>query len=60
MDEAVEDGIGERRVAEQVVPFLERELTGDQSRTGCVAVLEDFKQVATMVGIELGEAEFVN
>ena len=40
-DEAVEDGIGERGVAEQVVPFLERELTGDQGRTGCVAVLED-------------------
>ena len=33
VDEAVEDGIGERGVAEQVVPFLERELTGDQGRS---------------------------
>ena len=59
MDEAVEDGIGERGVAEQVVPLLERELTGGQRRSGCVAVLEDFEQVATMVGVELGEAEVV-
>ena len=59
MDEAVEDRVGEGGVAEEVVPFLERELTGHQGGTGGVAVLEELEQVATMVGVELGEAEVV-
>ena len=59
MDEAVEDSIGEGGVAEAVVPFLDRELAGDQGGPGGVSVLEEFEQVAAMVGIELGEAEVV-
>ena len=57
MDETVEDGIGEGGVAEPVVPFLDRELAGDQRGPGGVSVLEEFEQVAAMVGIELGEPE---
>ena len=59
MDEAVEDGIGEGGVAEPIVPFLDRELIGDQGGTGGVSVLEEFEQVAAMVGVELREAEVV-
>ena len=32
MHEAVEDGVGERRVADDVVPFLDGELAGDDGR----------------------------
>ena len=59
MDETVEDCVGEGGVAEAVVPFLDRELAGDQGGPGGVSVLEEFEQVAAMVGIELGEAEVV-
>ena len=59
MNETVEDGVGEGGVAEAVVPFLDRELAGDQGGAGGVSVLEEFEQVAAMVGIELGEAEVI-
>ena len=45
MDETVEDGVGEGWVAEAVVPFLDRELAGDQGGPGGVSVLEEFEQV---------------
>ena len=33
VDEAVENGVGERRIADDLVPLLDRNLTGDDSRT---------------------------
>lgn len=44
MDEAVENGVGEGRVTEPVMPFLERELTGNQGRSGSVSVLKELEQ----------------
>ena len=55
------DGAWYRRTrpGQSRMPFLERELAGDQGGPGGVSVLEEFEQVAAMVGIELGEAEVV-
>jgi hypothetical protein len=38
VDDAVEDGVGEGRFADQVVPFVDRDLAGDQRGAAAVAV----------------------
>ena len=50
--EAVEDGIGECGIADDVVPLFDRQLRGDDGRTGGVSVIEDVEQVAALLGIE--------
>jgi len=42
--EAVEDGVGERRVLELSVPELDRQLAGDEHASALVAVFEKFEQ----------------
>ena len=59
MDEAVEDGVGEGRVSDDVVPLLDRELAGDEGRADAVPVLEDFEQVVPVLGAERGEPPVV-
>ena len=50
VDEAIEDGIGERWVAgDQVVPAVHRDLAGDQRGATAVAVLGEFQQVARLL-----------
>ena len=45
VDEAVEDGVGEGRIADHLVPLLDRDLAGDEGRAAAVAVLEDLQEV---------------
>ena len=59
VNETVEDRVGEGGVAERIVPVLDGELTGDQGGPGSVAVLEEFEEVAAVVGVELGESEVI-
>ena len=42
--EPVEDGVGQGRVADGVVPLLDGELAGDHGRADAIAVLDDFEQ----------------
>ena len=51
--EAVEHGVGDGGVADEVVPGLDRSLAGDDGGATTVSVLDDLKDVATLVGIEL-------
>ena len=44
VDDAIENCVGERGVADDVVPLLDGYLTGDQQRTGIVTI---FKVAAT-------------
>ena len=57
MNEAVEDGVGECRVADDVVPLLDRGLAGDDGRADAVPVLEDFEQIVPVLGAERGEPQ---
>ena len=43
MDQAVEDGIGQGRIAQGVVPVGHRQLTGHQGRAGLVTLVEQFE-----------------
>src|SRR5208282_3848629 len=48
--DTVEDGIADRRIADQFVPARHRNLTGHQQRAFLVAVIDDLQQVASLLG----------
>jgi len=48
MDDAIEDRVGERGVAEILMPVLDRQLAGDDGRLAAAAVVEHFEQVAAL------------
>jgi hypothetical protein len=50
VDDPVEDGVGQRRVADDLVPVVDRQLAGDDQRAGAVAVLDDLQQIALLFG----------
>ena len=45
VDEAIEDGVGIGRIADDLVPDRYWQLAGDDRRAAAVALLEDFEQV---------------
>ena len=45
MDQAVEDGIGDGGLPDQLMPGIDRELTGDEGGAAIVAIIEDFQEV---------------
>src|ERR1700681_710883 len=53
MDDAIEDGVGKRRVADDLVPALDWKLAGDDDRAGVIAILDNFQEIAALLGIEL-------
>jgi len=59
VDQAIEDGVCEGRVADDFMPGVDGELAGDDGRLPAVAVLEDLEQVAAFDGCERGEAPVV-
>ena len=59
MDQAVEDGVSEGRVADDLVPGVDRELAGDDGGLAAVSVFENLEQVAAFNGCERGEAPVV-
>src|SRR5271157_1693749 len=52
VNDAVEDGVGERGNADQVMPAVHRNLAGDDERALVVAILDDFEQIARLIGGE--------
>ena len=59
MDQAIEDGIGERRFTEIGMPGVDRELAGDQGGAGVDAVIEDFEQICPILSRESREAPVI-
>jgi hypothetical protein len=54
VDDASEDRVGDGRIADQVVPAVDRDLAGDDGGAAAVALLddleEDLEEVATLLG----------
>ena len=48
--DAVQDGVGQGWVADDVVPAVDRRLAGDDQRPGVVAILDDLQQIALLFG----------
>ena len=47
VDQAVQDRVGQCRVADCLVPVVHGQLTGHQGGSPVVAVLQDFQQIVT-------------
>jgi hypothetical protein len=52
VDEAIENGVGDRGVPNGSMPGIHGELTCDDGGCAAVAVLEDFEQIAAFCGGE--------
>ena len=52
VDDAIEDGVGESGDPDQIVPAVDGNLAGDDERAPVVAVLDDFEEIARLVGRE--------
>ena len=59
MNEPVEDRIGVSRIANEGVPLVDRDLTGEDGRATPIAFLEDLVEVTTGAGVERFEAPIV-
>src|ERR1700736_1599272 len=53
MDDAIEDGVGKRRIADDLVPALDWKLAGNDNRADVVSILDNLQEVAALLGIEL-------
>ena len=59
VDDAVEDGVGDGRLADDVVPSVDGYLAGDERCAVAVAFFDDLQQIAALVGSERLEAPIV-
>jgi len=60
MNEAIEDGITEGGVADDVMPVIDGELAGDECRALSVTVLEHFEEISAFGLGEGLESEVVD
>lgn len=49
MDQPIEDGVGQGGIADDLVPFLQGQLTDGQGEASPVSVFQDLQQVARRV-----------
>src|SRR5580700_1105450 len=59
VDEAIEDGVGIGRVADHLMPFVDRDLAGEDGRALAVAFFEDLVEIAAGAAVERVEAPVV-
>lgn len=59
VDGAVEDGVSERGIADDLVPLLDRNLAGDQNRRALMAIVEDFEDIALLGFGELRQTPII-
>ena len=59
VDEAVEDGVSDGGIGDDLVPMLDWHLTGDDGRSALVAIIDDFEEITTLVAGERGEAPII-
>src|SRR2546430_11765074 len=52
MDDAIENGVGQGGIANDLMPAIDRDLAGDQQGSPVVAIIDDLEQIAALLGIE--------
>src|SRR6266540_509988 len=52
MDQAIEDGVGIGRIADDLMPTVYGKLRSDERGAAAVSLLEDFEQIVTSGGVE--------
>jgi len=51
VNDAVQNGVGEGRFSDDLVPFRQAQLGGDQDGGALVSVLDDFDQITALIDI---------
>ena len=59
MEEAVEDRIGVGGIADNVVPFVDRQLAGDDDRATAMTLFQELQKVVPGAGVKLFKAPIV-
>ena len=59
MDEAVEDGVTEGGIADDIMPVFDGQLAGDEGGATTVAVVEDFEEITALDVVEGHHTEVV-
>ena len=59
VNEAVEDGVPEGGVANDVMPVIDGELAGDEGRATAVAVVEDLEELTALRVVEGHHAKVI-
>ena len=59
VNEAIEYGVAEGGIDDDVMPVFDGELAGDEGRTTAVAIFEDIEQVTALGVIEGSHSEVV-
>ena len=57
--EPIEDRVGDGRIGDCLVPVIDRQLAGHNRRAAIVPILDNLKDVATLLGRQRGEAPIV-
>jgi hypothetical protein len=52
VNQTIEDGIGQRGIADDLVPAVDGHLAGDDQRSRVVAIVDDLQQIAALLGGE--------
>ncbi len=52
VDKSIEDSVGEGGIAEDFMPLLDRELTGDQGGGSAVSIIDDLHEVAPGIRVQ--------
>ena len=60
VDQAIEDGVGERRVADVVMPVLDGKLAGQECGANADAIIEQFQQIGAFARTQRSNREIVN
>ena len=50
--ETIEDGVGISRIADDIVPFVDRQLAGDDSGAAPEALLDQFQEIVACASVE--------
>ena len=48
VNQSIQNGIGDRRISDMVVPVFHRELARDKGRGIAVAVFDDFQKISSL------------
>ena len=59
VDEAIEDGVGIGWVADDLVPFIDRDLAGQNGRTAAISFFEDLVEITASATVERFEAPII-
>ena len=59
VDEAIQNGVGIGGIADQVMPFVDGDLAGDDGRSSAIAFFEDFEKIVASGSVERFKAPIV-